>query len=70
MVDQIVYNEFKKFLYDYFMTTKYDNIDAEQRENEINDEFLQTLKANSISSKSTKGGVGSNKKPPPPSKHQ
>jgi hypothetical protein len=61
MLDQIVYSEFKKFLYEYFIGTAYDNIDAGQRESEEKDEFLQTLKANSITQKS--GKQGSNKKP-------
>jgi len=56
-----VYSEFKKFLYEYFIGTAYDNIDAGQRESEEKDEFLQTLKANSITQKS--GKQGSNKKP-------
>lgn len=54
MNDKIVYGEFKKFLNDYFLTTKFDNIDSDQRENEASDEYLQTLKANSISSKNVK----------------
>lgn len=29
MLDQIVYSEFKKFLYEYFIGTAYDNIDAD-----------------------------------------
>jgi hypothetical protein len=50
----VIHDEFKQFLFDYFTSTKYDNVELQQRVREENDPYLKALHVNSINQKGVK----------------
>ena len=56
-----MYHEFRLFLEEYFLGTKYDDIDIEQRNRDEQDEILKSLKRDSLSGKGGKYNLSNQK---------